>query len=93
MYLVLFALFLGLVTYWVISRSIASNTSIPLWVLWLIMMTPILTFTLWMLITSEPPPTVLLYGLMILSSLILYAVLTTASLRAKQSAKGDSPNS
>ena len=93
MYLVLFALFLGLVTYWVISRSIASSTSIPLWVLWLIMMTPILTFTLWMLITSEPPPTVLLYGLMILSSLILYAVLTTASLRAKQSAKGDNPNS
>ncbi len=89
MYLVLFALSLGLVTYWVISRSIASSTSIPLWVLWLIMMMPILTFTLWMQITSEPPPTALLYGLMVLSSLILYVVLTTASLRAKQATKDD----
>ncbi|MEL7332032.1 MAG: site-2 protease family protein [Cyanobacteria bacterium J06560_2] len=87
MYLVFFALFLGLVTYWVISRSVAQMTAVPLWVLWLILMLPILTFTLWMIATNEPPPAVLLYGLMIFCSFVLYATLTTASLRAKQAEK------
>ncbi|MEL6488668.1 MAG: site-2 protease family protein [Cyanobacteria bacterium J06621_3] len=83
--LVLFALFLGLITYWVISRSVASLTTIPLWVLWLVMMTPVLTFTVWMLVNDgEPPPAALLYGLMILSSMVLYGTLTMASVNAKQ---------
>ncbi len=89
MSLVLFALFLGLVTYWVISRSVARMTTVSVWILWLIMMLPILTFTVWMLVSGEPPPTPLLYGLMILCSLILYGTLTTSSLRAKQAAKED----
>ena len=88
MSLVLFALLLGLVTYWVISHRVASLTSIPLWILWLIMMLPVLTFTAWMLLNDgQPPPSVLLYGLMILSSLVLYSILTMASVRARQSIK------
>ncbi|MEL6553894.1 MAG: site-2 protease family protein [Cyanobacteria bacterium J06621_11] len=54
------------------------------------MMMPILTFTGWMLVTNEPPPTALLYGLMVVCSLVLYGVLTTASLKAKQAAKQES---
>ena len=92
MSLVLFALFLGLVTYWVISRRGASLTSIPLWILWLVMMMPVLTFTAWMLLNGgEPPPTALLYGLMILSSLVLYITLTMASVKAQQSIKASEP--
>ncbi len=88
MSLVLFAVLLGLMTYWVISRRVAKLTTIPLWVLWLLMMMPALTFTVWMLVNDgQPPPTVLLYGLMILSSLVLYGTLTMASMKAQQSIK------
>jgi len=92
MSLVLFALLLGLVTYWVIRRRVASLTSVPLWILWLVMMTPVLTFTVWMLLNNgQPPPTALLYGLMILSSLVLYTILTMASVRERQSVKASEP--
>lgn len=50
-------------------------------------MLPILTFAGWMVAVNEPPPTALLYGLMIACSLFLYGVLTTASLKAKQTSK------
>ncbi|MEM9946266.1 MAG: site-2 protease family protein [Cyanobacteria bacterium P01_D01_bin.36] len=67
-------------------------TSIPLWILWLVMMMPVLTFTAWMLLNGgEPPPTALLYGLMILSSLVLYITLTMASVKAQQSIKASEP--
>jgi hypothetical protein len=73
--LVLLALFLGLVTYLVISRSFTNMTTTPVWMLWLVMMTPVLVLTLWTLINGdEPPPPVLIYGLLILCPL-LYAVM------------------
>jgi len=83
--LILLALFLGLVTYWVISRSVTKATTVPLWVLWLIMMLPVLVFTGWMLVTGgTPPPALLLYGLMVLSSLFLYGTLAVSGARVKQ---------
>lgn len=83
--LILLALFLGLVTYWVISRSVTKATTVPLWMLWLIMMMPVLVFTVWMLVTEgTPPPAFLLYGLMVLCSLFLYATLAISGAKAKQ---------
>ena len=73
--LIFLALFLGLVTYLVISRSFTNMTTTPVWMLWLVMMTPVLVLTIWMLINGEePPPPVLIYGLLILCPL-LYAVM------------------
>ena len=81
--LVLFALLLGFVTYLVIRRF-TSMTSTPVWVLWLVMMTPVLVLTLWVLINGEePPPDVLTYGLLILCPL-LYAVLVLVGATAKK---------
>ena len=72
--LVFFALVLGLVTYLVIRRF-ATMTTTPIWLLWLVMMTPVLVLTLWVLVKGEePPPDVLTYGLLILCPL-LYAAL------------------
>ncbi|MEO0768445.1 MAG: site-2 protease family protein [Cyanobacteria bacterium J06649_4] len=84
--LVLLALLLGLVTYWVISRSVTKTTmTVPLWILWLIMMMPVLVFTGWMLATQgTPPPAVLLYGLMLLCSVVLYSMLAFSGAKAKQ---------
>ncbi|MEM6448734.1 MAG: site-2 protease family protein [Cyanobacteria bacterium P01_D01_bin.105] len=73
--LIFLALFLGLVTYLVISRSFTNMTTTPVWMLWLVMMTPVLVLTIWMLVNGEePPPPVLIYGLLILCPL-LYAVM------------------
>lgn len=86
MALVLLALFLGLVTYLVISRSFTNMTTTPIWMLWLVMMTPVLVLTLWMLINGEePPPPILIYGLLILCPL-LYAVMIMVGSSAQ---KGD----
>jgi len=85
--LVLLALFLGLITYLVISRSFTNMTTTPIWMLWLVMMTPVLVLTLWMLINGdEPPPPILIYGLLILCPL-LYAVMILVGASAKSGNK------
>ena len=82
--LVLLALLLGFVTYLVISRSFANRTSTPIWMLWLVMMTPVLVLTGWMLVKGEePPPPILTYGLLILCPL-LYAAMILAGTSAQQ---------
>ena len=86
--LVFFALLLGIVTYLVIRRFTAM-TNTPVWMLWLVMMTPVLVLTMWVLIKGEePPPDVLTYGLLILCPL-LYAVmvLVGATTQQKDAAK------
>ncbi len=73
---ILLTLLLGLVTYWVISRSFTHVTTTPVWLLWLVMMTPVLVLTAWMLVKGEePPPAGLIYGLLIICPL-LYAGMT-----------------
>lgn len=89
--LVLLALFLGLVTYLVISRSFTNMTTTPVWMLWLVMMTPVLVLTLWMLINGEePPPPILIYGLLILCPL-LYAVMILVGASSNNKSSGQSP--
>ena len=93
--LVLLALFLGLVTYLVISRSFTNITTTPIWLLWLVMMTPVLVLTLWMLIKGEePPPPVLIYGLLVLCPLLYAAMIVIgASGQKGSSPKGKSDQS
>ncbi len=84
---VLLTLLLGLVTYWVISRSFTHVTTTPVWMLWLVMMTPVLVLTAWMLVRGEePPPPGLIYALLIICPL-LYAGMTlmgAASAKARK---------
>ena len=92
--LVLLALFLGLVTYWVISRSFTQMTTTPIWLLWLVMMTPVLVLTLWMLVKGEePPPPVLIYGLLVLCPLLYAAMIVVGASGRKGSSKGKSDQS
>ncbi len=90
MSLVFFALLLGVVTYLMIRRFTAMTTT-PVWMLWLVLMTPVLVLTMWALVKGEePPPAVLTYGLLILCPL-LYAVMvivgaTTAQKEAVKAA-------
>ncbi len=84
--LVLLTLLLGLMTYWVISSRLSKvKTPVPLWLIWLVMMAPVLVFTVWMTAgDGDPPPAILLYGLMAASTLFLYTTLVVSSAKAKQ---------
>ena len=44
---------LGLITYFILKRSVSKITRTPVWILWLIMMTPALIWTTWMLIYPQ----------------------------------------
>lgn len=71
----LLAILLGMLTYWVIQRSVATITRTPVWLLWFVMMVPVFVLTLWLLFQgSEKPPMVLVYGLFVLCPM-LYAFL------------------
>ncbi len=58
MLLWLWLLLLGLITYWVLQRGVASITRTPIWLLWLVMMTPALIWSSWQLVygTQKPIP-------------------------------------
>jgi membrane-associated protease RseP (regulator of RpoE activity) len=51
-------LLLGLFTYWIVQRSVSGITRTPVWVLWLVMMTPALIWTAWVLMNdaAQMPP-------------------------------------
>ena len=56
---------LGLITYFILRRSISKITRTPVWILWLIMMTPALIWTTWMLIYPEkqvPPALIIIFA-------------------------------
>ncbi|MEL6334030.1 MAG: site-2 protease family protein, partial [Cyanobacteria bacterium J06626_26] len=61
---VLLSILLGILTYWVIGRGVATMTRSPVWLLWLIIMTPILALTAWVLRYGRyTPPNLLILGL------------------------------
>jgi len=63
-----FLLLLGLATYLIVQRSAVSMTRTPVWLLWLVLMTPALLLTGWTMrygIKQPPPP-----GLIIGSSIV-----------------------
>lgn len=53
---------LGLITYFILRRSISQITRTPVWILWLIMLTPALIWTTWMLLYPEKqvPPALII---------------------------------
>ncbi|MBP0030777.1 site-2 protease family protein [Roseofilum sp. Guam] len=73
----LFLLLLGLITYFIVQRGVASSTSTPVWILWLVMMTPALAWTVWIWVQGEdqPPPLGVMIALFVFSSLLyLYLI-------------------
>ncbi|ERT08259.1 peptidase M50 family protein [Lyngbya aestuarii BL J] len=53
MLLWLWLLLLGLITYWILRRGVARITRTPIWILWLVMMTPALIWSTWQLVYGE----------------------------------------
>lgn len=67
-------LFLGIITYFILQRSVAPTTSTPIWILWLVMMTPAFIWTGWVLVRgdNEPIPVALVIGPFLLCPLIYW---------------------
>lgn len=59
-----FLLLLGLFTYLIVRRSVAGITRTPVWILWLVLMTPALIWSTWSLVygSDTPLPTALVVG-------------------------------
>jgi membrane-associated protease RseP (regulator of RpoE activity) len=54
--LLLLLILLGLITYFIVKRSVASITQTPVWLLWLVMMTPALVWSGWTLVNGQDKP-------------------------------------
>nr|WP_204104661.1 site-2 protease family protein [Spirulina major] len=53
---ILLLIFLGIISYFIVKRSVANLTTTPIWLLWLVLMAPPLLLTVWMLILGEKEP-------------------------------------
>ncbi len=62
--MILSLLLLGIITYFILQRSVAPTTRTPIWILWLVMMTPAFIWTGWVLVRgeNEPIPAALVIG-------------------------------
>lgn len=49
-------LLLAVITYFLVRRSVGGLTSTPVWLLWLVVMIPAITWTLWLLVMGEEEP-------------------------------------
>ncbi|WP_066379198.1 MULTISPECIES: site-2 protease family protein [unclassified Anabaena] len=71
-----FLLLLGIATYLMVQRSVASITRTPIWLLWLVLMTPALLLSGWTLmygVKQPPPPSLIIWPSII--CLLLYWLL------------------
>lgn len=71
---VFFLLILGLITYLMVQQSVARISKTPVWLLWLVLMTPALLWTTWTVIYGEkqPPPRALILWSLIICPLLYW---------------------
>ena len=72
-----FLLLLGIATYLMVQRSVAQITQTPVWLLWLVLMSPALILSGWTLIygTEQPPPSSLIIWPSIICVLLYWVLL------------------
>lgn len=71
-----FLLLLGIATYLMVQRSVANITRTPIWLLWLVLMTPALLLSGWTLmygVKQPPPPSLIIWPSIV--CLLLYWLL------------------
>ena len=89
-------LLLGIFTYFVVQRSVASITRTPVWLLWVVMMTPAFILTAWSLTQGqdEPFPPGFLLSLFIICPLMYWFLIQWGRFPlAKSSIPGKGPQS
>ncbi|MGH7998388.1 MAG: site-2 protease family protein [Brasilonema sp.] len=71
-----FLLLLGLITYLMVQRSVSKITRTPVWLLWLVLMTPALLWTTWTMMYGgkQPPPRALMIWPLIVCPLLYWVL-------------------
>ena len=87
----LFLLVLGLFTYLIVQRSVAGITRTPIWILWLVLMTPALVWSVWAAIVGpdQPPPVALAIGPFIVCPILYWLLIQMGRREPNPSAKTD----
>ncbi|HEY9810801.1 MAG TPA: site-2 protease family protein [Halomicronema sp.] len=70
-------LVLGLLTYFILQRTVAPVTATPIWLLWLVMMTPAFLWSAWVLVYGENrpiPPLLMVLPFLLCPSIYLWLV-------------------
>ncbi len=80
----LLLILLGLITYFIVKRNVAGITRTPVWLVWLVMMTPALIWTAWFLVFGEdkPLPPLLFIGPFVLCPLVYWWLVQRGQTRA-----------
>lgn len=92
----LLILILGIITYWVLQRSVSQITTTPVWILWLVIMTPALIWTTWLGVygQNEPiPPALVILPFILCPLFYLSLVQWGQKLDSRNSAKDAKPGS
>jgi membrane-associated protease RseP (regulator of RpoE activity) len=73
----LLLILLGLITYFVVKRSVTSITLTPVWLLWLVMMTPALIWSGWILLNGEDKqmPPILMVGPFVICPMLYWLLI------------------
>lgn len=87
----LFLLVLGLFTYLIVQRSVAGITRTPIWILWLVLMTPALVWSVWAATVGpdQPPPVALAIGPFIVCPILYWLLIQMGRREPNPSAKTD----
>lgn len=85
-------LLLGILTYFIVRRSVANVTKTPVWLLWLVMMMPAFIWTAWVILNQDDQriPLLLLIVPFMVSS-VMYLLLVQWGRPAQPSVKPSSP--
>ncbi|ACC80426.1 peptidase M50 [Nostoc punctiforme PCC 73102] len=88
----LFILLLGLATYLMVQHSVAHITRTPVWLLWLVLMTPAFLLSGWTLIygTKQPPPPALIVSSLFVCT-VLYWILFLGGRRVPRDTQTEVP--
>ncbi|MGD3542155.1 hypothetical protein QT446_22410, partial [Xanthomonas citri pv. citri] len=87
-----FLLLLGLFTYLIVQRSVTGITRTPVWLLWLVLMTPALLWSAWTAKygSNQPLPTALVIGPFIICPLVYWLLIQWGRKELPQSAQTQS---
>ncbi len=73
--LLFLGIFLGIFTYYTLRQNVAKVTNTPVWLLWLVLMIPPITWTGWAIKYGTRTPLPLVFGSLAVSSLLYWVLL------------------
>ncbi|MEM6751450.1 MAG: site-2 protease family protein [Cyanobacteria bacterium P01_C01_bin.38] len=90
--LLFLGLFLGIFTYYTLKRNVAKVTKTPIWLLWSVLMIPPITWTGWAIKYGTRTPSALVFGSLLVSSLLYWVLFEWGRSSAKDPKTSPTPD-